>query len=80
MSAYDKSFQQVPPPFMQKDGHVRIEFLSGDNEKDWKEEALGRLPGVLEKLQDNGYALKDIAILVRTNQEGAQVADNFTGL
>ena len=34
MSAYDKSFQQVPPPFMQKDGHVRIEFLSGDNEKD----------------------------------------------
>ena len=37
MSAYDKSFQQVPPPFMQKDGHVRIEFLSGDNEKDWKE-------------------------------------------
>ena len=42
MSAYDKSFQQVPPPFMQKDGHVRIEFLSGDNEKDWKEEALGR--------------------------------------
>lgn len=77
MSAYDKSFQQVPPPFMQKDGHVRIEFLSGDDEKDWKEEALGRLPGVLEKLQDNGYALKDIAILVRTNQEGAQVADTL---
>ena len=77
MSAYDKSFQQVPPPFMQKDGHVRIEFLSGDDEKDWKEEALGRLPGVLEKLQDNGYVLKDIAILVRTNQEGAQVADTL---
>ena len=77
MSAYDKSFQQVPPPFMQKDGHVRIEFLSGDDEKDWKEEALGRLPGVLGKLQDNGYVLKDIAILVRTNQEGAQVADTL---
>ena len=77
MSAYDKSFQQVPPPFMQKDGHVRIECFPGDNENDWKEEALGRLPGVLEKLQDNGYALKDIAILVRTNQEGAQVADTL---
>ena len=77
MSAYDKSFQQVPPPFMQKDGHVRIEFLSGDNEKDWKEEALGRLPGVLEKLQDNGYALKDIAILVRTNQDHRQFAPTF---
>ena len=32
---------------------------------------------MLEKLQDNGYALKDIAILVRTNQEGAQVADTL---
>ena len=77
MSAYDKSFQQVPPPFQQKDGHVRIEFLSGDDEKDWKSEALERLPGILEKLQDNGYALKDIAILVRTNQEGARVADTL---
>lgn len=77
MSAYDNSFQQVPPPFREKEGHVRIEFLSGDDEKDWKEEALERLPGVLEKLQDNGYALKDIAILVRTNQEGAQVADTL---
>lgn len=77
MSAYDKSYQQVPPPFQQKDGHVRIEFLSGDEEKDWKEEALDRLPQVVEQLQDNGYALKDIAILVRTNMEGAMVADKL---
>lgn len=70
MSAYDKSFQQVPPPFMQKDGHVRIEFLSGDNEKDWKEEALGRLPGVLEKLQDNGYALKTLLSLFAPIRKG----------
>lgn len=44
MSAYDRSYQQVPPPFQQKDGHVRIEFLSGDEDRDWKEEALDRLP------------------------------------
>ena len=49
MSAYDKSFQQVPPPFMQKDWHVRIEIHTGDDEKDWKEEAHVRLPGVKEK-------------------------------
>ena len=36
-----------------------------------------RLPATLERLQDNGYALKDIAILVRTNQEGALVADTL---
>lgn len=77
MSAYDKSYQQVPPPFQAKDGHVRIEFLSGDEEKDWKYEALDRLPQVVEQLQDNGYELKDIAILVRTNMEGAMVADKL---
>lgn len=77
MSAYDRSYQQVPPPFLRKDGHVKIEFLTGDDDKDWKEEALDRLPGVVEQLQDNGYALKDIAILVRTNMEGAMVADKL---
>lgn len=77
MSAYDKSYQQVPLPFQKKDGHVRIEFLSGDEEKDWKDEAMERIPKILQQLQDNGYALKDIAILVRTNQEGAKVADTL---
>lgn len=77
MSAYDKSYQQVPLPFQKKDGHVRIEFLSGDEEKDWKDEAMERIPEILQQLQDNGYALKDIAILVRTNQEGAKVADTL---
>lgn len=77
MSAYTKSFQQVPPPFAKKEGHVKIEFLAGEQEKDWKEEAMARLPELLEQLQDNGYALKDIAILVRTNQEGALVADTL---
>lgn len=77
MSAYDKSYQQVPLPFQKKDGHVRIEFLSGDEDKDWRDEAMERIPGILQQLQDNGYALKDIAILVRTNQEGAKVADTL---
>lgn len=77
MTAYDKSSQRVPPPFQKKDGHVRIDFLSGDEEKKWEQEAMERLPATLERLQDNGYALKDIAILVRTNQEGALVADTL---
>jgi ATP-dependent exoDNAse (exonuclease V) beta subunit len=76
MAAYDSS-QRVPPPFQKKDGHVRIDFLSGDEDKDWKQEAMERLPATLERLQDSGYALKDIAILVRTNQEGALVADTL---
>ena len=58
MAAYDDSSQRVPPPFQKKDGHVRIDFLSGDEDKDWKQEAMERLPATLERLQDNGYALK----------------------
>lgn len=77
MKAYDKSYQQVAPPFRQKEGHVKIEFLEGTDETDWKEEAMKRLPELLEQLQDHGYALKDIAILVRTNREGACVADTL---
>jgi len=75
-SAYANSYQQTAPPFEAKEGHVRVEFISQENEeKAWKEEVLDRLPPLLERLQDNGYPLRDIAILVRTNMEGAMVAD-----
>jgi ATP-dependent exoDNAse (exonuclease V) beta subunit len=76
LSAYAGNEQLVPPPFQGTEGRVQIDFLQGDAEGgDWKGEALRRLPSVLEGLQDKGYALQDIAILVRANQEGAQVAD-----
>lgn len=75
MAAYQRSYQRVPKPFQEKDGHVRVEFVAAEEESDWKDKALKRLPSVLQQLQTNGYALKDIAILVRTNNEGAQVAN-----
>lgn len=77
MRAYQRSFQRVPLPFRKKEGHVRVEFLPSDGENDWKEAALQRLPALLEQLQENGYVLKDIAILVRTNSEGAAVAESL---
>lgn len=80
MSAYDRNFQLVAPPFLQKEGHVRVEFLKraqDTEEKDWKEKALEQLPTTLEQLQDNGHSLKDIAILTRTNKEAALVADTL---
>ncbi len=77
MSAYNHSYQIVPPKFRKLDGHVKIDFLPTDEETDWKEESMNRLPILIEQLQDKGYGLKDIAILVRTNQEGALVADTL---
>lgn len=77
-SAYAHSYQLIAPPFLEKEGHVRVEFISQDDEeKNWKEEVLTRLPALLERLQDNGYPLRDIAILVRTNKEGAIVAEHL---
>jgi ATP-dependent exoDNAse (exonuclease V) beta subunit len=77
ITAYKQSIQKVAPPFLQKEGHVRVEFFSDEEHKSWKERALTQIPKTLEQLQDNGYLLKDIAILVRTNQEGALVADSL---
>ncbi|MCD8263773.1 MAG: UvrD-helicase domain-containing protein [Tannerellaceae bacterium] len=77
MLAYDKCYQQVPPPFQAKEGHVKVNFLADEEEKSWQEQALEQLLPTLERLQDEGYELKDIAILVRTNMEGAQVVDKL---
>ncbi|MDR2040948.1 MAG: UvrD-helicase domain-containing protein [Tannerella sp.] len=77
ISAYNRSFLQVSPPFRSKDGHVRIELLSGSDGVSWKEEAMLRLPAVIERLQDSGYALRDIAILVRTRAEGRLAAETL---
>ncbi len=76
-SVYRECSQKVAPPFIGKDGHVRIEFLEGKNKEDWQMEALDRLPGVIEKLQDNGYEPKDIAVLVRKNDEAVKVAEQL---
>ena len=77
MSAYDKSYQHVPAKFQQQEGHVQLSFLESTEEQSWRDAALEKIPATIEELQRNGYALKDIAVLVRTNQEGAQVADQL---
>ena len=68
-------------------GKIRMEFIeksSGERtqEDDIEEEAvelgaLEKLPDLVRQLQDRGYALKDIAFLVRKNGEGAILADKF---
>ena len=66
-------------------GYVRIEFIDGDSEDeitntdnnevitDWKDKALGKIPGIIERAQDNGYKASDIGILVRHRKEGEDV-------
>ena len=67
-----------------RSGFVEIRFLSEDPlppngeengpRQSWKEAALGQLPVMLENLQERGVELKDIAVLVRKNDEGQKIA------
>ncbi|MEQ9209795.1 MAG: hypothetical protein RLN96_08135, partial [Pseudomonadales bacterium] len=43
-------------------------------EEDWTAEVMKRLPELVEELQDKKIKLKDIAILVRKNEEGQRIA------
>lgn len=63
------------------EGFVRINFIpdekdetNPDDNRSWKATALQQLPETLEMLQRQGVALKDIAILVRKNDEGQKIA------
>lgn len=76
--AYDGLVQSVPDKNKKKDeGHVKVSFLEDDDESTWKEKVLNNLPELIQQLQDKGYALKDIAILVRTKAEGYDVANKL---
>jgi len=77
VNAYSDSYQCVAPPFRNKDGHITVDFLPDSKEKPWEDEAMERLPKVIEQLQDKGYTPRDIAILVRDNKEGIVVADTL---
>jgi ATP-dependent exoDNAse (exonuclease V) beta subunit len=78
--AYQDVFQHVSPAKQKSafKGKVRLEFLEEDKNQEtgkFKEMVLEKLPEMVMALQDREYALKDIAFLVRTKNEGALIAD-----
>lgn len=74
LKAYKGSYQQLPLKKMTETGRVEVSFIDRDEFPDWQQRSLEQLPVVIEQMQDKGYSLKDIAILVRTKKEGADVA------
>jgi len=77
--AYSESYQYIPEKKKERadEGHVCMEFIDTDENPNWQAYVLDKLPSVIEGLQDDGYSLKDIAILVRTKKEGAEVANRL---
>jgi ATP-dependent exoDNAse (exonuclease V) beta subunit (contains helicase and exonuclease domains) len=75
--AYNDIYQYLPPKDYDNDGHVKVEFVSNEDDKNWKEIVLEKLPVTIADLQRKGYKLKDIAILVRSGKEGTDVANEL---
>jgi len=72
-SAYADIVQEVPQN-AKKGAYVNFQFYPKENNSEWKEDVITRLPGIIEEAQDKGHKLSDMAILVRTNSEGAQIS------
>lgn len=79
VKAYGECYQHLPEKSHNRSngGHVKVEFVDTEEYPNWQSYVLEQLPSVLEGLQDKGYSLKDIAILVRTKKEGAEVANRL---
>ncbi len=60
-------------------GFVEVQFMTDDDPdvgevRSWREKAMDNIPRVLERLQEAGASLREIAILVRRNDEGYRIA------
>ncbi len=73
-NAYSDCIQKVPAHHKDGKGYVRMEFLE---KEDWQDTALEKLIATVEQLQDTGYRLKDIAILIRDKKSGVEITNYF---
>jgi len=88
-SAFAEVVQEVPTKKRELDfqGRIELEFIEkpkkgkGNMEEEEEEEdeptVLDKLPELVMQLQDKGYDPRDIAFLVRKNDQGANVADTL---
>ncbi|MBN1250596.1 MAG: UvrD-helicase domain-containing protein [Bacteroidales bacterium] len=77
-SAYSDIHQSTSPNSAKSGGRVKINFVqkTGNSDKEWKENVSKMLPQTIDNLLKNkNYHPGDIAILVRKNGEGKNVAE-----
>ncbi len=79
--AYRDAAQKTGRGDAAKGGYVEIDFwendLDGQEESRAKDKALRHTAEILRNLQDRGIALHDIAILVRTKEEGNRIVQHL---
>lgn len=74
---YKDLYQYLPAKKRDSGGEVKISFLKKDKDNNPRDMVLKELPLEIEALQDQGFALKDIAIVVRWNSEAVMVAKSL---
>ncbi len=74
-NAYKDVRQNLPEKENKQGGYIDFQFIPEKEGDGWQEKAKEALPGILENLQDKGYHLRDIAILIRKKSEGKEIAD-----
>lgn len=80
---YQKAYQYKPASTQPTDkGYVNITFLADERTEEgklvsWQTQVKELLPKCIEKLQYDGFALKEIAILVRNHQESHAVVQEI---
>ena len=77
--AYKDYYQYLPERNGEKKGYVHLTMIPDEKDagETWRDKALRNLPRRIEELQDLGYGLSDIAILVRENREAQTIADSL---
>ncbi|KPL16159.1 MAG: hypothetical protein AMS26_05515 [Bacteroides sp. SM23_62] len=73
--AYADVIQLVPDLPDKEGGCVRTSMIRNEKGGDWKSTVHEKVIGLVEQLQDRGFGLSDIAILVRTKKEGKEISD-----
>lgn len=76
-TVYAHATQQVPPGKAEDPGYVEVNWVENiqleNQQQGWKEQVKQRLPALLESLQEAGFKLQDIALLVRNHTEGKEL-------
>ncbi|SNS84314.1 ATP-dependent exoDNAse (exonuclease V) beta subunit (contains helicase and exonuclease domains) [Ekhidna lutea] len=75
LATYDEVEQEVAPKNQLVDGLVQVEFLEAER-GEWKQRAMERTTEVIESLLLEGHQLNDMAILVRSNRDAADIVNH----
>jgi ATP-dependent exoDNAse (exonuclease V) beta subunit len=72
---FKTNYKDVVQNIKKKDGGwIKVQFFSGKKKEEWQKKSLERCMEIIEELQLKGTSPGDIAILVRKNKDGEQIA------